>query len=299
MHLNLPALPPLFSQVIIDSVRGGSVIVEFSILRDANGTAFSVDALTAALTTGLSIAGTTLASGVEIISAPQLVSDLEDGAELAAETQEILPLSGQDVLTTLTLVRADGGVVVLGRSYDGNGWEAVLGPDVPLVFDCAAETTCTVSLPATSSADDIYQIRVVNTNEDIPTEELFARSLLQATFGETALPFRFVMPLLPFPCGPVLQVVSKQQCLTLRCCPSNRLTTAPFPAGPNRAGIAEMAAMGEDVGSSVDAWLQQQLTLPASLHRAEFRRNNNPPIPIQVRSERHRLSLRFRCLCKE
>ena len=179
------------------------------------------------------------------------MSDLEDGAELAAETQEILPLSGQDVLTTLTLVRADGGVVVLGRSYDGNGWEAVLGPDVPLVFDCAAETTCTVSLPATSSADDIYQIRVVNTNEDIPTDELFARFLLQATFG------------------------------------------------PNRAGIAEMAAMGEDVGSSVDAWLQQQLTLPASLHRAEFRRNNNPPIPIQVRSERHRLSLRFRCLCKE
>ena len=46
--------------------------MDFSILRDSNGTAFSTDVLSAVITAGVSIAGATLTSGVEIISAPQL-----------------------------------------------------------------------------------------------------------------------------------------------------------------------------------------------------------------------------------
>ena len=53
-------------------MRGGSVIVDFSILHDASGTAFSTDVLSEAITTGLSIANATLTSGVEITSTPQL-----------------------------------------------------------------------------------------------------------------------------------------------------------------------------------------------------------------------------------
>ena len=46
--------------------------MDFSILRDASGTAFSTDVLSNAITTGLSIANATLTSGVEITSTPQL-----------------------------------------------------------------------------------------------------------------------------------------------------------------------------------------------------------------------------------
>ena len=46
--------------------------MDFSILRDASGTAFSTDVLSDAITTGLSIANATLTSGVEITSTPQL-----------------------------------------------------------------------------------------------------------------------------------------------------------------------------------------------------------------------------------
>ena len=48
--------------------------MDFSILRDDSDSAFSTDVLSAAITAGVSIAGSTLTSGVEIISAPQLLS---------------------------------------------------------------------------------------------------------------------------------------------------------------------------------------------------------------------------------
>ena len=42
---------------------------------------------------------------------------------LAADTVEALPLAAAGMLAVLTRVAADGGVLALGRSYDGNPWE--------------------------------------------------------------------------------------------------------------------------------------------------------------------------------
>jgi hypothetical protein len=46
---------------------------------------------------------------------------------LAANTVEALPLAAAGMLAALTRVAADGGVLALGRSYDGNPWEVRRG----------------------------------------------------------------------------------------------------------------------------------------------------------------------------
>ena len=166
---------------------------------------------------------------------PQEVDTLVDGQVLAADTVEVLPLAAADMLAMLTRVSADGGVLGLGRSYNGHPWEAVRGLEVPLEFDCTAGGgSCSVALPVAAAAGDVFQIAYIEGSGDVSTETALARFLMQATFGQS------------------------------------------------RASIAEIAAMGSDPEESVAAWLGAQMAMPASLHRAEFRRHNNPPMAVPL-----------------
>ena len=47
--------------------------------------------------------------------------------------------------------------------------------------------------------------------------------------------------------------------------------------GQTRSSIAEIVAMGTDVDSSINNWMNAQMSMPASLHRAHWRKNTNPP----------------------
>jgi hypothetical protein len=53
--------------------------------------------------------------------------------------------------------------------------------------------------------------------------------------------------------------------------------------GPTRASVAEILAMGTDVSSSIAAWIDHQLEMPATLHRAYWRQNTNAPRNVQTR----------------
>ena len=47
--------------------------------------------------------------------------------------------------------------------------------------------------------------------------------------------------------------------------------------GQTRSSIAEIVAIGTDADSSINNWMNAQMSMPASLHRAHWRRNTNPP----------------------
>ena len=57
----------------------------------------------------------------------------------------------------------------------------------------------------------------------------------------------------------------------------------PARAVQRPAGIAAIAAAGEhSTEAGIAAWLGAQMAMPASLHRAEFRLNNNPPMAVPL-----------------
>ena len=102
---------------------------------------------------------------------------------LSPNTLETLPLANANVLAMLSLVDSTGSVYVVGRSYDGTPWEGVM--PTPLQFDCAAGSSCSVSLPVASAAGDTYLINLVAEDTTVTGDQEMARFLMQASFGQS------------------------------------------------------------------------------------------------------------------
>lgn len=105
---------------------------------------------------------------------------------------EIDVFQGQDVLCTLVEMTIEtspnGGTTTysnlkpIGRSYNGNDWEAAPGDFATLAFDCAAGSKCRVALP-TPPQGRSYVLKSYDYGHDLTEEDKTARFLERATFG--------------------------------------------------------------------------------------------------------------------
>ena len=139
---------------------------------------------------------------------------------------------------TVCVLKSKSGEI-LGRSYDGHGWEGVTASDV--VFSCLGEV-CSANLPAHSA----FSLHAYKSDE--PSDVVMRRGRsLQTELSNTTIA-RF-------------------------------LTQATF--GPLLEEIHGFEGTFQD-------WIQDQMELPASLHREYFRKRANPRTVIESHAGRAR-----------
>lgn len=103
--------------------------------------------------------------------------DIQDGGKIS------IGISNKTNLCTLVEITSKGYLKPVGRSYDGNEWEASSGEYSATEFDCDS-TSCKVDLPAPKSGAR-YQLTSMPSTTYTAADET-ARFLEQATFGVTS-----------------------------------------------------------------------------------------------------------------